>query len=99
MEGAVVISVVVISVVDGTEVTVVDGTEEVATTEDMVTPTEDMVTSHLPMVTPLRPMRMGILTTDRGTIPATGTMVITVEGAITDTDGRSGQTRSLTYIE
>jgi hypothetical protein len=99
MEGAADMAAVVISVVDGTEVTVVDGTEEVATTEDMVTSHLPMVTSHLPMVTPLRPMRMGILTTDRGTIPATGTMVITVEGAITDTDGRSGQTCSLTYIE
>src|SRR5208337_1120918 len=67
-------------------------------TEDTATPTEDTATPRLPMATPLRPMRMGILTTDRGTIPATGTMVITVEGAITDTGGRSGQACSLTYI-
>ncbi len=88
MEG--VADTAVVMVVDGTEVTAVDGTEEAATTEDMVTPTEDMVTPRLPMVTALRPMRMGILTTDRSTIPATGTMVITVGGAITDTGGRSG---------
>ncbi len=38
-------------------------------------------------VMPLRPMR--ILITDRGIIPGIGTMVITAEGAITDTGGRS----------
>ena len=41
------------------------------------------------MVTPLR--LMGILITDPDTILATGTMVITLEGAIVDTGGRSGQ--------
>jgi hypothetical protein len=54
-------------------------------------------TPRLHMVTPLRPMGMGILLTDRGTIPAaTGTMGITLEGAIMDTGGRSGQVCSLT---
>jgi len=53
-------------------------------------------TPSLPTVTPLRSMGMGTLITDRGTIPATGTLVITVEGAITDTAGRSGQACSLT---
>jgi hypothetical protein len=37
--------------------------------------------------------------TDRGTIPATDTMVITVEGATMDIGGRSGQACSLiSYI-
>jgi hypothetical protein len=39
------------------------------------------------MATPLRPMAMGILITDRGTIPDTGSMVITVEEASTGIDG------------
>jgi hypothetical protein len=34
-----------------------------------------MDTPGLHMVTPLRPMVIGILITDRGTIPATGTVV------------------------
>ena len=72
-------------------ISAVDGTEEAVTGEDMATPTEHMAT-------PLRLMGMGILITDRGTIPATGTMVITVEGAIMDTGGRSGQARSLIHI-
>jgi len=90
-EAAVTAVLVVISAVDGTEVTAVDGTGEAVTGEDMATPTEHMAT-------PLRLMGMGILITDRGTIPATGTMVITVEGAIMDTGGRSGQARSLIHI-
>ena len=39
-------------------------------------------TPHLHMLTPLRPMGIGILITDRATIPATGTVVIMVEGAM-----------------
>jgi len=104
-EAAVTAVLVVISAVDGTEVTAVDGTGEAVTGEDMATPTEhmatpteDMATPTEHMATPLRLMGMGILITDRGTIPATGTMVITVEGAIMDTGGRSGQARSLIHI-
>ena len=55
-----------------------------------------MVTQLRPTATPLRLMGMGIPITDRGTIPATGTVVIMAEGAITDTAGRSGQAYSLT---
>jgi hypothetical protein len=97
-EAAVTAVLVVISAVDGTEVTAVDGTGEAVTGEDMATPTEHMATPTEHMATPLRLMGMGILITDRGTIPATGTMVITVEGAIMDTGGRSGQARSLIHI-
>ena len=118
-EAAVTAVLVVISAVDGTEVTAVDGTGEAVTGEDMATPTEHMATptedmatptehmatptEHMAtptehMATPLRLTGMGILITDRGTIPATGTMVITVEGAIMDTGGRSGQARSLIHI-
>jgi hypothetical protein len=104
-EAAVTAVLVVISAVDGTEVTAVDGTGEAVTgehmatpTEHMATPTEHMATPTEHMATPLRLMGMGILITDRGTIPATGTMVITVEGAIMDTGGRSGQARSLIHI-
>jgi hypothetical protein len=71
----------VISAVDGTEVTVVDGTGEAVTGEDMATPTEHMAT-------PLRLMGMAILITDRSTIQATGTVVITVEGAMVDVDSK-----------
>ena len=39
-------------------------------------------TPHLHMLTALRPMGIGILITDLGTIPATGTVVIMVEGAM-----------------
>jgi hypothetical protein len=93
----VVTAVEVISVVDGTEVTVVDGTGEAVTGEDMDTPTEDMdtptegmVIPRLPMATLLRLMGMGmaILITDLGTILPIGTMVITVEGAMVDVDGK-----------
>ena len=35
-----------------------------------------MPTPRLHMLTPLRPMGIGILITDRGTTPATGTVVI-----------------------
>jgi hypothetical protein len=97
-EAAVTAVLVVISAVDGTEVTAVDGTGEAVTGEHMATPTEHMATPTEHMATPLRLMGMGILITDRGTIPATGTMVITVEGAIMDTGGRSGQARSLIHI-
>jgi len=41
-----------------------------------------MVTQLRPTATPLRLMGMGIPITDRGTIPATGTVVIMVEGAM-----------------
>ena len=56
---------------------------------------------ELHMVTPLRPMGMRTLITDRGTIPATYIMVITVEGAIMDTAGRSAtrQFRLLTFYK
>ena len=43
-------------------------------------PTTD--TPDLRMVIPLRPTDIGILITDRVTIPATGTVVIMVEGAM-----------------
>ena len=39
-------------------------------------------TPDLHMVTPLRPTGIGILITDHAPIPATGTMVIMVEGAM-----------------
>ena len=39
-------------------------------------------TPHLHMLTALRPMGIGILITDRPPIPATGTVVIMVEGAM-----------------
>ena len=71
----------VISVVGGMGVTVVDGMGEAVTGEDMSTPTERMDT-------PLRLMGMAILITDLGTILPIGTMVITVEGAMVDVDGK-----------
>jgi hypothetical protein len=40
-----------------------------------------MAIHRLHMVIPLRPTGTGILITGRGTIPATGTVVIMVEGA------------------
>jgi hypothetical protein len=39
-------------------------------------------TPHLHMLTALRPMVIGILITDRAPIPATGTVVIMVEGTM-----------------
>jgi amino acid transporter len=72
---------VVIFAGDGMEVTVVDGMGEAVTGEDMSTPTERMDT-------PLRLMGMAILITDLGTILPIGTMVITVEGAMVDVDGK-----------
>jgi hypothetical protein len=41
-----------------------------------------MATHRLHMFTPLRLMGIGIVITDPGTIPATGTVVIMVEGDI-----------------
>ena len=48
-----------------------------------------MVIHRLHMVTQLQPTgtAAGMVITDRGTIPATGTVVTMVEGSITDIDG------------
>jgi hypothetical protein len=74
MEEAAVTAVLVV-------ISAVDGTEEAVTGEDMATPTEHMAT-------PLRLMGMAIPITDRGTIQATDTVVITVEGAMVDVGGK-----------
>jgi hypothetical protein len=58
----------------------------------MVTPLLQMLTPPLHMLTPFRRMGMGMVTgiviTDRGTIPATGPMVITLAEGIMDAGGR-----------
>ncbi|HUJ90164.1 MAG TPA: hypothetical protein VLX12_08220, partial [Syntrophorhabdales bacterium] len=54
-----------------------------------------MATPRLHMVTPLRFMGMRILITGRGTIPATDTVVIMVEGAMVTVDIGIGSSQTM----